>query len=273
MYRRRLLDLISNASNNPGSMTIDDLINKILSLDGNVKVSIKIKKSTKEDDEDESIIEKEEDQHPLIYLVRHGATTDVDNNVHGWLNIPLSGKGKAEAQEVGEKLASNDIHIDRIYSSDMKRTEETARIIGSYLGIDKIIPVFDLRSWNSGVYEGKPVKQSLPELHKYVENPNEKIPDGESFNDFRYRFLSYLSDMIWRAKKNNEVYMLVAHYRNLKITKAWIAQGAENSFDIDTKDFLEYDPDISPTSVFVLFEDEDGDLHMEELLPKEEEVK
>ena len=87
-----------------------------------------------------------------IYLVRHGETDwNNDGRFQGHVNIPLNEKGKIQAQEAYEKLKA--INFDLIYSSDLERAAETARIINAH----REIPIrYDqrLRERDAGKYSG-----------------------------------------------------------------------------------------------------------------------
>ncbi|MCL4348238.1 MAG: histidine phosphatase family protein, partial [Candidatus Thermoplasmatota archaeon] len=87
-----------------------------------------------------------------IYLVRHGETDwNNDGRFQGHVNIPLNEKGKIQAQEAYERLKA--INFDLIYSSDLGRAAETARIINAH----REIPIrYDqrLRERDAGKYSG-----------------------------------------------------------------------------------------------------------------------
>ena len=91
-------------------------------------------------------------QRREIYLVRHGETDwNNDGRFQGHVNIPLNEKGKIQAQEAYERLKA--INFDLIYSSDLGRAAETARIINAY----REIPIrYDqrLRERDAGKYSG-----------------------------------------------------------------------------------------------------------------------
>jgi len=64
----------------------------------------------------------------LLVLVRHGeSTANLANVFTGWLDVPLSPTGEAEARTVAEKLRS--FHFDAAYSSTLVRAERTLDLI------------------------------------------------------------------------------------------------------------------------------------------------
>lgn len=55
-----------------------------------------------------------------IYFVRHGETDmNARNMFYGWYDADINEKGIAQAEEL--RAAFETIHIDAIYSSDLKR--------------------------------------------------------------------------------------------------------------------------------------------------------
>ena len=62
-----------------------------------------------------------------LYLVRHGESqTNLEHRFTGQADAPLSEQGKEDARKAGEKLKG--LHFDRVYSSDLCRAADTARI-------------------------------------------------------------------------------------------------------------------------------------------------
>lgn len=63
-----------------------------------------------------------------VYFVRHGETYfNRFARLQGWSDTPLTEKGKMNAQKIGKVLAN--LRIDYLFSSDLKRAVNTARIL------------------------------------------------------------------------------------------------------------------------------------------------
>lgn len=63
-----------------------------------------------------------------VYMVRHGETYfNMFARLQGWADTPLTEKGEADATKVGKELAP--LKIDYLFSSDLKRAVDTARIL------------------------------------------------------------------------------------------------------------------------------------------------
>ena len=101
-----------------------------------------------------------------LVLLRHGESTwNAENLFTGWVDVPLSDQGLAEAQRGGEQLREAGILPDVVHTSLLRRAISTAVI-----GLDVVdrhwIPV--RRSWrlnerHYGALQGKNKKQTLEE--------------------------------------------------------------------------------------------------------------
>lgn len=81
-----------------------------------------------------------------IYLIRHGETEyNKAQRYQGSMDIPLSQEGRA-------RLRAADFVPDRVYTSHLRRTRETAEIL--FPGAEQIC-VKDLREMSFGDYEGR----------------------------------------------------------------------------------------------------------------------
>lgn len=129
--------------------------------------------------------------YTLWHLVRHGTTTDSNKNIiRGDRNSMLDKKGFLDAHELKEFFA--DKKWTSIHTSDMTRSEQTARIIAGERYDDVTESIHDLRPWNVGYLTGLPKKEYAPDMTVFVENPDMIPQDGESRNEFFARVNPYL---------------------------------------------------------------------------------
>lgn len=94
---------------------------------------------------------KEENIVISFYIIRHGETLlNSLNRAQGWSDSPLTDNGEKTARELGIKL--KDITFNAAYTSDMLRTEQTAKLILSTSGNAdiKIQKDMRLREWCLG---------------------------------------------------------------------------------------------------------------------------
>jgi len=91
-----------------------------------------------------------------IFIARHGQDED---NVKGVLNgrrdRPLTELGRSQASELGEKIKSLGIAIDKVYTSPLKRAYETAQIICGKIGVPEPFVEKDLIERDFGIMTGK----------------------------------------------------------------------------------------------------------------------
>lgn len=87
-----------------------------------------------------------------ILLVRHGETDwNSERRWQGQTDRPLNERGREQALRLADELASEP--IDAVYSSDLIRAHETARIIAERLGLG-VTAVPGLRERRFGSWEG-----------------------------------------------------------------------------------------------------------------------
>lgn len=97
-----------------------------------------------------------------IYLIRHGQTDwNRDRICMGQSDIPLNAMGQAQARLAAERLC--DHPISHIYSSDLRRTVETARPLAEALGL-KTETDAAFRELDYGDWQGIP-QDELPQRY------------------------------------------------------------------------------------------------------------
>lgn len=171
-----------------------------------------------------------------LLLIRHGATklNNDDNSVdriRGWKDIPLSEEGKAEAERLAGEIKKSP--PDTIYSSDLKRAHDTAKAIGKATDL-KVTADRAFRPWNVGKMAGQKSSKAVPILARYAtKTPRKKLPEGESFEDFKHRFFEGL----YKISDEKGIVAVVTHHRGERLLKAWAAEGFPPNGKIDMKVF------------------------------------
>lgn len=116
----------------------------------------------------------------MIYLIRHGKD---DGTVRGgWSGHGLLPAGAEQVRALAEEIAAANLNVDRIYSSDLQRAAETARILSDRLGCPvEYIPA--LREVNNGVLAGMDnelAEERYPGLYWSALDYDECYSQGES---------------------------------------------------------------------------------------------
>jgi phosphoserine phosphatase len=100
-----------------------------------------------------------------ITLARHGETDwNAERRFQGHADPPLNERGREQARALAGALG--DTPLKAIYSSDLRRSEETARIVGDTRGIEPE-PRSELREIDVGEWSGL----TFPEIE-------ERYPEG-----------------------------------------------------------------------------------------------
>ncbi len=157
--------------------------------------------------------------------------------IRGTLDIPMNDAGVAQIKhdaEVLHKLGGLDI----IFYSDLKRTDETAHILDEALkgpgrvGARMMCLGDRLHPWRLGDFQGKPVKEVVDKLQWYVYHPDEIVPNGESFNEFKVRYLTTFSTIL--SKSRSYKAGLIGNYRTIALGRAWDLAGRPPDFTLCT---------------------------------------
>ena len=95
-----------------------------------------------------------------IFLIRHGE--DDERYKGGWNRLPLISRGKRQVSKLANYLEKRqkDFKIEKIISSDIVRTRQTAKIINNKLHLP-IEYTRKLREMNNGVLAGMKVKDAI----------------------------------------------------------------------------------------------------------------
>lgn len=148
-----------------------------------------------------------------LYLVRHGETeSNIKRRYQGWTESPLSEKGLLQAQKAGYFLSRQDVNA--VYSSDLKRAVNTARVIGSSRGLQPgITPL--LREIHFGEWEGltfEEIEKSWGnEITHWLDDPFHKAaPGGETLQRVCERMQMFLEEIGGKHKQGDKI-VAVSH--------------------------------------------------------------
>ena len=135
----------------------------------------------------------------FLYVVRHGATDwNQSGRIQGHMDIPLNETGRAQARLASIRLAV--VRATALYSSDLRRAYETARIIGQATGLG-VVQTPGLREINFGVWQGlssPQIREQDPDVYAARRaNPYDVAPAGaETWRRFYDRALQAVRDIL-----------------------------------------------------------------------------
>jgi 2,3-bisphosphoglycerate-dependent phosphoglycerate mutase len=185
-----------------------------------------------------------------LVLVRHGQSQwNLENRFTGWVDVPLSPKGREEAASAGKKL--RDVRFDAMYVSHLMRAIQTLHYILLELSDTRIPIVYHeekrILDWEhySGEKEKEiPVYQSVDlaeryygdlqglnkaetmkkygdeQVHLWRRSYDINPPNGESLKDTCDRTIPYYKNHILPHLQAGKNVLVVAHGNSLRsITK------------------------------------------------------
>ena len=156
----------------------------------------------------------------MIRIVRHGQPegTEQGKRYLGRTEVPLSGEGQIQADQLGAKLraetaAAGSGGAVRIISSPQMRCYETARIISRHFPGAAVETDPDLKEIDMGVWDGKlfsKIREAFPEEYEARGRDlwNYRAPGGESFAETGERFRSVIEK---RIQPDEEDMIIVSH--------------------------------------------------------------
>ena len=166
-----------------------------------------------------------------ILLIRHGQSEWNKLNLFtGFKNIELSEQGIDEANKAGQNFKNLNIKFDIVFTSELKRAQETAKIILKNLDQwdhlyeeGKIITDINLNERDYGDLTGLNKKETADkfgeeQVHKWRRGYSDQPPNGESLEDVVRRVKIYFEESINPAiqSADNNNLLIAAHGNSLR---------------------------------------------------------
>lgn len=159
---------------------------------------------------------------PDLILLRHGQSQwNLENRFTGWVDVPLSPKGEAEARAAGEKLRGRT--IDKLYTSVLKRAIDTADLALAAAGISGLPTVRDaaLNERMYGDLQGMNKAEAAQrwgdeQIRLWRRSYDVKPPGGESLADTAARVLPYWETTLLPDVRAGKNLLVVAHGNSLR---------------------------------------------------------
>jgi 2,3-bisphosphoglycerate-dependent phosphoglycerate mutase len=159
---------------------------------------------------------------PDLILLRHGQSQwNLENRFTGWVDVPLSAKGEAEARAAGETLRGR--RIDVLYTSVLKRAIDTATIALAAAGITPPPTVRDgaLNERMYGDLQGldkaeAAARWGAAQVKLWRRSYDVRPPGGESLADTAARVLPFWESRILPDVRAGKNVLVVAHGNSLR---------------------------------------------------------
>lgn len=145
-----------------------------------------------------------------LLLIRHGESAlGAKRRYAGHVDTPLTARGRREVLDLLPSLRR--FSVSRVYSSDLRRCRETARILAGHS------PVYftrDLRELDFGAWEGLTSEEILrshaDHYRAWIDDPAGTTPPrGESFLTMKRRVCGFVGHLAWHHP--DEDFVIVTH--------------------------------------------------------------
>lgn len=159
-----------------------------------------------------------------LVLLRHGESQwNLENRFTGWVDVPLTDKGRSEAHRAGKLLRAAGISFTRCFTSELQRAQETLRIVLEELGA-AALPIERDQALNErhygdlqGLDKAETAKKYGDEqVHLWRRSYDIAPPKGESLKDTAARTLPYFAAHVAPALERGENVLVAAHGNSLR---------------------------------------------------------
>jgi 2,3-bisphosphoglycerate-dependent phosphoglycerate mutase len=160
----------------------------------------------------------------ILVLLRHGESQwNLENRFTGWIDVPLTERGREEARKAGERLRDTKIAFSRCFTSKLQRAQETLRIVLEVLGRTDLPSEEDeaLNERHYGDLQGldkaeTAAKYGERQVHLWRRSFDVPPPNGESLKDTAARTLPYFDGRVKPALERGENVLIAAHGNSLR---------------------------------------------------------
>lgn len=151
-----------------------------------------------------------------LILVRHGETQRHRDKVFmGQYDVPLDPEGKEQCTLVGLELQHFDINTDKIYTSDLRRARESAKIISKILDSrPEVVQLPELREISLGSWEGKFISDIRRDYPREYEERGKNLltyridDEAETYTELQDRVMKKVNELI---RETDGDLVIVAH--------------------------------------------------------------
>jgi len=149
--------------------------------------------------------------HPLLYVVRHGATEWSRSGQHtGRTDLPLLPEGEDQARATGSLFSGIDFSL--VLCSPLQRAQRTCELAGL---LDRAVTDNDLQEWDYGDYEGvttQTIRETVPGWTVW----SGTCPNGETIEQVSKR----ADRVIKRVRNESGNAIVFAHGHFLRVLTA-----------------------------------------------------
>ncbi len=194
-----------------------------------------------------------------MVIIRHGESeANFENYWTGWLDVPLTTKGKEQARLAGEKIAKADIAFDYAYTSVLQRALITCQTVLEacdqlWLPVDKTWRLNErhygalvgknkeqmatkygpeqVKKWRRGYYEMPPLQEANHFDRRYQQLDPQSIPHGENLAMTVQRVIPLWQDQIAPLLHDGKNVLVCGHGNSLRALVKYLENVPEDQMD------------------------------------------
>lgn len=147
-----------------------------------------------------------------LYLIRHGETFfNLENRIGG--DSELTEKGRAQAKDLAKYFSSKEIPL--IFTSQKKRTIQTAEPIRAVQKKCTIIPLAEFNEIDSGICERmsyNEIREKHPSIYKERKKDkyHYRYPEGEGYESMKERIDHGINKVLYLSNSSGNI-MIIGH--------------------------------------------------------------
>jgi broad specificity phosphatase PhoE len=147
-----------------------------------------------------------------LYLIRHGETYfNLEYRIGG--DSSLTGNGRLQAEALAKYFSKRDISL--IFTSEKKRTIQTAEYIKTLQKDCTIIPLTEFNEINSGICESmsyEEIRRKMPHIYntRKKDKYNYVYPEGESYATMKQRIEKGINKVLYLSNISKNI-MIIGH--------------------------------------------------------------
>ena len=183
-----------------------------------------------------------------LILLRHGESQwNLENRFTGWKDVPLTSNGQSEARFAAHQLIKNNLQINTIHTSLLRRAIQTAKIVSEMIDFPENQIVYDwrLNERHYGALQGLNKSETAskygedqvliwrrsfdiapplldfdderhPRFNSIFNHIKEELPAGESLKNVINRLNPFLENYMQSHCKEGKNHLIVAHSNSLR---------------------------------------------------------
>ncbi|HJX34939.1 MAG TPA: histidine phosphatase family protein, partial [Desulfatiglandales bacterium] len=165
-----------------------------------------------------------------LYLIRHGETYfNLEYRIGG--DSSLTGNGRLQAEALAKYFGKKDIPL--IFTSEKKRTIQTAEHIKALQKNCTIIPLAEFNEINSGICESmsyEEIRREMPRIYnaRKKDKYNYVYPEGESYATMKQRIEKGINKVLYLSDISKNIMIIGHRAANRMILSHFLFRREEN---------------------------------------------